>query len=108
MISAIGSDVATWHPPPPSYEMPRGPDQHLRSDVLDIGPRHSSVHVSRVRAQDRCPQRGLQRPRFQGTLTRTDRDAGSGFVATTSTTWPGQRSTIGRVDEFVPRDFDVP
>src|SRR3954447_13585764 len=21
MISAIGSDVATWHPPPPSYEM---------------------------------------------------------------------------------------
>ena len=20
MISAIGSDVATWHPPPPSYE----------------------------------------------------------------------------------------
>jgi hypothetical protein len=37
-----------------------------------------------------------------------DRDAGSGFVATTSTTWPGQRSTIGRVDEFVPRDFEVP
>src|SRR6266542_2593941 len=21
MISAIGSDVATWHPPPPSYDM---------------------------------------------------------------------------------------
>src|SRR5207247_2197511 len=35
MISAIGSDVATWHPPPPSYEMhgrtharPRHPDPH--------------------------------------------------------------------------------
>src|SRR5205085_9686845 len=23
MISAIGSDVATWHPPPPSYEIAR-------------------------------------------------------------------------------------
>ena len=37
-----------------------------------------------------------------------DRDPGSGFVATTRATWPGRRSTIGRVDEFVPRDFDVP
>ncbi len=41
-------------------------------------------------------------------LTRMDRDAGSGFVATTRATWPGRRSTIGRVDEFVPSDFDVP
>jgi hypothetical protein len=30
------------------------------------------------------------------------------FVATTRATWPGRRSTIGRVDEFVPRDFEVP
>jgi RimJ/RimL family protein N-acetyltransferase len=41
-------------------------------------------------------------------LTRRDRDPSSGFVATTSTTSPSQGSTIGRVDDFVPRDFDVP
>ena len=32
----------------------------------------------------------------------------SGFIARTSGKWPSQRSTIARVDEFVPRDFDVP
>jgi hypothetical protein len=35
-------------------------------------------------------------------------DARFGFVAATITARPGQRSTIGFVDEFVPRDFEVP
>src|SRR5207244_9816890 len=53
---------------------------------------------------------GRQRPHLQrqGPGGQGRRDSGSGFVATTSATWPGLRSTIGHVEEFVPRDFAVP
>src|SRR6266540_5232200 len=35
MISAIGSDVATWHPPPPSYEVAR-PDTRSRVGLTQV------------------------------------------------------------------------
>src|SRR6266516_1979989 len=51
MISAIGSDVATWHPPPPSYEMAR-PDTRSRVGLTQSPPQ--GVDGAAARSPLRC------------------------------------------------------
>jgi hypothetical protein len=59
MISAIGSDFATWHPPPPSYEM----DGHGSGDI----PAHWRTRSLRSAGQLATPQ-----PRGKGHICEPD------------------------------------
>ena len=93
MISAIGSDVATWHPPPPSYEIhgrTHGPGlwSYSRSqlgdapeDALDLGIRAEPLvlvkrHSRTLEQTAFYPPRVVDRRRLLAIGLWFDRDCG--------------------------------